>query len=402
MKKAYPGITQLECANVFKKVKNNTSKTIFEIMNLIQREISMEITLNEADQNNIIPIDPFEIIDTFYNNSEHVKIMKYYKIYSKEDKAKLPFHIQKLLKDEYLYTGNENRRRKLIKYSDGRFNYIPKLCSNEACGKSNCIYSHNDNELNYHPLFYKTIYIENGHNSLLEKGAGDFFNDFRIIYNYKDENIINLMKRLEEKKIAKGSYETYFRPQMSPFSLETFKTIKCPSLMNDIKCKKDYHLCYFYHDQSDRRRPPTLYRYINERCQEQIYTSKGKIEKKCKNGDFCNKCHTSNELNYHKLYFGKAIVCQRAKKNGKCIFEETCYGYHPYKEPGYKRSKEEIIQERKDELMDNYEKEYNLIKPLVNPYKCQNCDKIKKNLKFYFLKECEHIICQKCIKEKKK
>ena len=34
----------------------------------------------------------------------------------------------------------------------------------------------------------------------------------------------------------------------------------------------------------------------------------------------------------------------RPKKNGKCIYEETCYGYHPYKEPGYKKTREEIIQ----------------------------------------------------------
>ena len=121
-----------------------------------------------------------------------------------------------------------------------------------------------------------------------------------------------------------------------------------------MKCSKsDPHLCYYYHDISEKRRPPTLYRYINEMCPNQ-HIEKGKIKRRCKYGDFCNKCHSRYEYYYHKLFFGKAMTCLRPKKNGKCIFEETCYAYHPYKEPGYKKTREEIIQEKKDALMDKY------------------------------------------------
>ena len=75
MKNSFPGITQLECASVFKKIKQGSSQTIFEIMNQIHREISIQITLNEADNKNknyLLPIDPYEIIDPFYNNPEHI------------------------------------------------------------------------------------------------------------------------------------------------------------------------------------------------------------------------------------------------------------------------------------------------------------------------------------------
>ena len=74
-------------------------------------------------------------------------------------------------------------------------------------------------------------------------------------------------------------------------------------------------------------------------CPDQTYNKSGNIKSHCKNGDFCNKCHSRNEFNYHKLFFGKAMTCLRPKKNGKCIFEETCYGYHPYNESGYKKTK---------------------------------------------------------------
>ena len=52
MKSAYPGFTQLECASVFQKIKSASSQTIFEIMNQIHRDISTQITINEAENRN--------------------------------------------------------------------------------------------------------------------------------------------------------------------------------------------------------------------------------------------------------------------------------------------------------------------------------------------------------------
>ena len=403
MKITYPGFTQLECASIFKKVKATSGQTIFEIMNQIQREILIQITLNECDNRSknkyLMPSDPFEIIDQYYNNPEHVKIMKYYKIYKKEDKNKLPPYIVNMLTKEFFYSNDSDKRRKLIKYPDGGFNYIPIKCNNDNCTNENCIFSHSDNEMEYHPLYYKTKYQSNGKRGCFDKTANDYFNDFRIIYNYKNENIINLIKLLDEKKIAKYSFREFYKKEMNGFKLETFKTLECPSIKNGITCQKDKHLCYYYHDLSERRRPPTLFRYTNEMCPEQKYKDNGKIKSHCKYGDFCNKCHSRYEYYYHKLFFGKAITCMRSKKNGKCIYEETCYGYHPYKEPGYKKTREEIIQEKKDELMDKYKEENELLSELINKYKCHGCGKYYKKFRYYLIVNCGHIICQKCFKE---
>ena len=409
MKNSFPGITQLECASVFKKIKQGSSQTIFEIMNQIHREISIQITLNEADNKNknyLLPIDPYEIIDPFYNNPEHIKVMKYYHVYKESDKKKLPPFIQSILKPDFIYTNESNRRRKVVKYPDGSFNYIPIRCENRACKNEECIYSHTDIEMSFHPLFYKTKYNSNN-KGLLEKTASDLLEDFRIIYNYKNPNIINLIKLLEEQKIVKTTYRDYYKNKINSFKLETFKTIECPSVKSGITCQKDSHLCYFYHNNAERRRPPTLYRYTNELCPDQTYKDNERISNKCKNEDFCNKCHSRYEYYYHKLFFGKAMTCLRPKKKGRCIFEETCYAYHPYKEPGYKKTKEEKIQEKKDEIMDKLNEEYELLNGLINQYKCQSCGKFNKKFIYYLLVKCNHIICCKCFekakeKEKKK
>ena len=406
MKNAYPEITKLECANVIKNIKNSNAQTIFEIMNLIHREISIQITLNNNESNReiyILPNDPFEIIDPLYNNQEHIKVMKYYKVYSNEDKEKLPTYVQKMLSNDFYYTDNSTRRRPLIKYSNGAFNYIPIKCEkSEECNKENCPYSHTDNEMFYHPLYYKTRFYNSEKEGYNSKNANDYINDFRIIYNYKNQNIINLLKLLDEKKIAKSNFRDYYKKKMKSFKLETFKTIECLSIKSGMKCPKDPHLCCYYHNPAERRRPPTLYRYSNVMCPDQKYKENGKIKSSCKNGDFCNKCHSRYEYYYHKLFFGKAITCIRQKKKGKCIFEETCYGYHPYKEKDYKKTKEEKIQEEKDLLMDKYNEEVELLSELISKYKCQKCGKYNKKFKFFILVNCGHIVCHKCFKENKK
>ena len=411
MMNAYPGIMKLDCANILKKIKKNTSSyTLFEIMNNVHRDISIDITLNkenEENQNNLSQIDPYEVIDNFYNNPDHVKMMKYYKVFSLEDKEKLPPYLQESLPKYFYYNKNkekEERRRKLIKYSDGSFNYIPVNCQKNCENNKNCIYAHNDNENEYHPLFYKTILSNNlghGNDKRLVKGATNLFEDFRIIYNYKNESIIKLMNLFSEKKFSKFSFKEYLKNKIESFSLNTFKTLECPSVKSGLNClKEDSHLCYYYHDIQERRRPPTLYRYTNEICKNKI--KKGKIIGKCKNGEFCNKCHSKYELYYHILFYGKAMTCIRPRKLGKCIFEETCYAYHPYMEPGYKKTKEEIIKEEKDRRLEKYTDENKKLNILIEKFRCSECKSFKKRLNYCLLLTCNHIICSKCFKTSKK
>ena len=170
MRNAYPGIPKLDCANILKKIQNNTSsQTLFEIMNKIHRDISTELTinkinLNQVEKKNLFPIDPYEIIDAVYNNPEHVKVMKYYKIYSLEDKNKLSPYLQASLPNDFYYRKDrerEEKRRKLIKYSDGSFNYIPVTCNNiKYCQDKNCPYSHMIMKIIFILCFIKRLYLQ--------------------------------------------------------------------------------------------------------------------------------------------------------------------------------------------------------------------------------------------------
>lgn len=401
--KAYPGLPSInDYKEIYKLIKEkNFDLSIFEIMNIIQREVSIKITecksnnnnkfINKNNDNDIIdidydneynfPVEFIDIIDPIYINNEHLNIMKCYKTIPIKEKD-FYFEAKDLTEDFFYDNENNEKRRKIEKFLDGSYNYIPILCKNKKCGNNNCIYSHNNNEINYHPLLYKTKYEDKQEycetNIALCPTAKNFDTDFRIIYNYKDENIIQLMNILDSDFNTKKRIKSYYK-KIKKFDINTFKIFKCKK----EKCDKDTHLCYYYHDSSEKRRPPYLYRYTNQWCRD---LKKG--EKKCKKGDFCSKCHISNELKYHQLYFRKYILCRRDTKNGQCIYFDTCYGYHDEKNI-------ETIKKKSAEY-EKLKKE----KKNVDDFKCQNCKKITKSMVFYYLK-CKHILCKKCFNKNK-
>ena len=179
-------------------------------MNIVQREICIKLTEynynkkeNVNNYNNYFfnfPMEYMNINDPVYINNEHLQIIKLYKTMSIDEKNK--YFDAKELTEDFFYDKEKNeKRRKVIKYMVGRYNYIPVECKNdEKCDLNKCIYAHNKNEINYHPLFYKTYYKDDtdyGENNIaLCPTAKNFDTDFRIIYNYKDDNIIDLMNNL--------------------------------------------------------------------------------------------------------------------------------------------------------------------------------------------------------------
>ena len=391
-RKAYPELSEYNISEIYKSLNNEDcfDLTIFELMNIIQRKVSMILTenkYNDKDENygdkNVynIPIELLDLTDPDYINNEHLLIMKLYKTMNKDNKNEF-FDVKELTED-FLYNDKHDKRKKIVKFLDGSYNYIPEMCPKKECDENDCIYSHNDYEINYHPLFYKTKYkIDSNYcesNMALCPTANNFDEDFRIIYNYKDQNIINLMKILvseckDNQKRIKKCYN-----KINNFDLKTFKVFECKK----NKCQKDYHLCYKYHkNQNDKRRAPYLYRYSNERCRN--------MNKECENGEFCNKCHSSNEFNYHKLNFNKTMLCLRNIKNGECEFIDTCYGYHDKNSKNYKKR---IIKEELENKILKLKKEKN-----IDDFKCQKCNKIRINFIFYYLK-CKHILCDKCLKK---
>ena len=395
--KAFPGLpsdNSYKAIYKYLKDKNYFNLTIFEVMNIIQREVGIKLTENRYKNKEFndyaynFPIEFLDIVDPAYMNEEHLFIMKTYKTMCIEDKNK--YYEMNELTQDFLYEENKSeRRRKVVKFLDGTYNYIPKFCKYEKCDNKKCIYSHNKNEIYYHPLFYKTEFKEDNDysesNIALCQTAQNYEEDFRIIYNYKDQNIINLMNLLDQECNTKKRIRDFYKiKKIRKFNINTFKIMKC----RKQECNKDPHLCYFYHNLNERRRPPYLYRYTNERC-EDFKLKDDKIIKNCQNGEFCYKTHTSNEYNYHKLHFGKLVICCRNILDGKCEFIDTCYAYH---DEDNINTKTKIIKEKLEKEIDKLKKENN-----IDKFKCQNCDRIASSFTFYYLKcQSKHILCKNC------
>ena len=274
IEKIYSNSTENEIALSLDSIQQKTSQTIFESMNDIYCNNSIQFAKKYyKKRNNIKPfldnyeLNIFEQINLKYLSNAHKEILQFYKVYSFDDKKNLNLKFP----DSFYYEKKEDRRRILKKNEDGIYNYIPILCKfnhDNENDRENCNYSHNEYEIKFHSLIYKTKRCtkkecENESNPELCCNSHNFENDFRIIYNYLDDNIIELMCKFESKFKKKiRTYEQCYKNEEieeSNFNLNTFKILECNTEYTE--CDKDYHLCYFYHNITERRRPPKLFRY---------------------------------------------------------------------------------------------------------------------------------------------
>ena len=130
LEKAYPALQSNDLKKIYKYLKdeNYFQLTIVEIMNVIQREVSIKITekkYNNENYNNDndfgnysfnFPMELVDSIDTDYINSEHLLIMKYYKTMNADNKNDC-FEAKEITED-FLYDKNmekQQKRRKVIK-----------------------------------------------------------------------------------------------------------------------------------------------------------------------------------------------------------------------------------------------------------------------------------------------
>ena len=414
IEKIYSNLIENEIATLIDSIQQKKSQTIFESMNDIYCYNSIQLAKkNYKKRNNLKPfldnseLNIFEQINLKYLSKTLQEILQFYKVYSFEDKKKLnlPFP------DSFYYEKEEERRRILKKNEDGIYNYIPIQCKAEHNNKiesENCNYSHNHNEIAFHSLIYKTKRCTkkdciNQSTPELCCNSHNFENDFRIIYNYLDNNIIELMCKFEsklEKKIRK--YEQCYNEELieeSDFDLNTFKILECNSEYTE--CDKDYHLCHFYHNKNERRRPPKLFRYCSLIC-ENVFSNGKFYPDSCIHKDYCHYCHNYYEFYYHEDNFRKVIPCLRNKieNTNECVFYETCYGIHNNNQQLNIKNKEDKKSE-KEILLDECKKKYNILKEKINHFGCLNCGKLPKNKIFYLIKKYHnkkqlHFLCTNC------
>ena len=414
IEKTYSELTENEIGNILLEISEKTSQTIFESMNDISSYSLIKKTENHYKKKlhlkpflDNFELNIFEEINLKYLNQTHKEILLYYKVYSIEEKQKL--NILNNLPDSFFYEKEEERRRKLLKNEDGIYNYIPIKCTKQHRDekeKEKCYYSHTYNEIYFHSLIYKTKKCTkkdcpNNSNIELCFNSHNFDNDFRLIYNYIDKNLIELMCIFEKKfkKKIKPYDECYNFDNISEsdFNLDTFKVLECNNEFD--QCEKDYHLCYFYHDKSEKRRPPKLFRYCGDICEKVLMNGKYYPEN-CPYQNYCHFCHSKYEFYYHSENFRKIVICVRNRnENGECEFIETCYGIHNNDEYNRLSKKKKKIDLKEIELK-NLIKKYDVLKKTIQHFSCLNCKKLPKDKVFYADKVIHdnkfHFLCKKC------
>ena len=406
-----------EIIEIIKKLNSNPSLTIFEAMNLIYREVQVIKTLkfyNSGQKRIYGPNkDILEEECDNYNNKNNLKeVIHKYKIYEVNTEN---YH-SLVQENSWLYNDNSDKRRKLLKDEGEYFNYLPILNPNESNNNEDDIYSKNENELLYHFLFYKTLMCkycdlsdENNSENELCPYSHNILKDFRIIYNYKDEEVSSFMIKLMDSNLFQfENYLNYIPMSLSPdFNLDTFKVHKCQL---DKSCPNDYHLCPYYHsciDGDNQRRPPLLFGYTGNTGDLCFDEKRKKYRpKKCKFGIFCQYLHNRNEYNYHPEHFRKEYECKREKVKGKCKFYKTCYGIHSDKSDDDNSDSEsekekEIKQEEieNDDKVKESKKKVDFAFDIGKTFRCRKCQKVSINGELVYYITCKHFSCMKCFKK---
>ncbi len=396
IKRVFTDLEDYEILKIIKLIYLNDSRTIFEIMNMIKREYIIINTLKEVKNKN----------DRQYQGLTEINEMNYEEdIQQLHEDIILSYKVKNNFENEseWNYQNEYDKRRELIKDIQGFYNYLPILGDNNNINSD--IYARNNNEILYHSLMYKTIICRNKKcSNNLCPYAHNLGDDLRLIYDYQKEDICILMLKLMKcKTLHIENYLEHFEIP-TQFSLDDFKILKC-KLGRD--CMKDTHLCYCYHNKDEIRRPPKLFRYINKRCEYAQKNSKSEYKPElCPYGIFCHYLHSKVEFNYHVKNFRKVFKCTRKKINGRCIYNDTCYGKHDKIEVNYNNNnifnddddeKNESNEEVNKEIKE-FEDKIKKIEDVIKIFFCKKCGSSPPDFVIFVLK-CGDLFCKNCIKD---
>ena len=277
-----------------------------------------------------------------------------------------------------------------------------------------CIFSHNINEIMFHPLMFFSLEIylpfyQKQFNKTFDENIKKIVQEYEIptkfknlkrleiyiIYNAADvgmKKIYNLLTQYAKKNGLYGNC----------CYLNENKTKPCQILFQPNN--NDYYVhmkkCPYYHNKLEKRR--IIKNCENEICKCVIEDGKwiNREEKiNCKNSDFCNKYHTRNEVffdekNYRKIYpCTEPHYCEKGnlcpKKHAIDIKIEEIYLPIKNKNELEKNLKELINKDAK--IKRKIDKFHNA--------KCKSCLNYidgNQGRNMYIFNICNHVICSKC------
>ena len=330
------------------------------------------------------------------------------------------FLITKFKYEDVFNVKNEEKRRKLKIDNKFFFNYGPIICKYTNCTHENeCPFSHNFDEIFYHPLIYKKIKC-----SLLdsckEKNCPFFHskNEMNCDLDFEnDKKIIDLIKILNSYDSIKNNdiiNDNYFfnSNEFNPF---TYKKKKC---VFGKMCKLNF--CLNYHNlYEDRIRNFVV--YDNILCPKIFEKNKLKENPNCNEKDNCKFCHSIFEFNFHPKNY-KKIKCENFNNCNKKIFcpflheNEKEIFYNENNNENNENNNKNILICDPEFICDFYMKKMNdyvnlqnkKIKELTNEIKLFMCSECKKKnflieKKDFVITKTNDFICKNCfdkLKEK--
>lgn len=313
-------ITQEDIINIIKSLLSSPHLTIFEGMNLIFREAEIIKTLC------FINIEKRDFNSIKYNKSDNLEPIRKYKIFDKS----------KTLQKHWLFIDDTDKRRVLVKDENGYYNYIPLLNINSKKD----LYAKNENEVLYHYLFYKTLLckqcdLSNSNEKEIElcPYANNILKDFRIIYNNKDEKIIEFIQLLNYSNLF------HFKNYLEYLPINCKKNIQINNCPYNERCINN-HLCPFFHYsiKENEQNTPFIFNGIN--LDEKNNSKEDKKEETLNVKDIEEYVEKIEEIKKIKekidkfVFVGKGLICRKCNiisNDGKICFFIKCKHFLCYK-----------------------------------------------------------------------
>ena len=320
----FPEINPISCAFILNKVKKYEDFDMIEFINLFHICNSV---LDHYKHFSCLKLET--IVQRYYTNTFFENLL------SKKEKDTYYYCEYEIPIKEYNDSFiKDNKRRQLDIDNNEYFSYTSYLCglirNNKECDfKADCPFAHNQNEIQYHPLFFKKFKCRNNHKELhCPYYHNEEERDISIELN--GQNVISIITELK-KVVQPDEYNKYNQDEdkkrrpciideilPTEFNVETYKMCKCP--LGDL-CKLEQKLCLNYHNDEDRRRHPFL--YSEKPCSNLLTKGSFNKNKKCKNGDNCPYSHNQYEYLYHPKNFRKQ-KCPMEREEGDCLYRLCC------------------------------------------------------------------------------
>jgi len=216
----------------------------------------------------------------------------------------------------YHYHRFDEMRRSVLDEETDSLLYDRIPCPSFSMGyqcmeESRCRYSHTQNELNYHPLYYKTEQCTNCAHPNNPKACPRYHEDEVNRKSFVDGLII--MASTNESSINGDGA----RLKQGQFSLDLFKVKPCVK-----KSNHNVKICDYYHHDKDRRRPTNIFTYIPPICP---YITRNA---NCPNGDNCRYAHNKLEQLYHPERYKRKFCLHHPHNIHKCDYGGHCSFAH--------------------------------------------------------------------------